>query len=195
MSSLLSPRLRLFLPRVRLVRLQSSVARCPSCSRPLPANLPACTSCWSIRPLPPDTSHHELFNLEDKPNPFLVHLPTLKERFRQAQAACHPDAWATKSPVSGFLLFLFLILICPQRDRDLAHTLSSRLNEAYQTLLNPLSRAEYILERNGVHISEADQVEDLEFMGDIMEQREAIEEAGAGDSESVHRIVEENDGT
>ncbi|KAF8909025.1 hypothetical protein CPB84DRAFT_1665967, partial [Gymnopilus junonius] len=152
-------------------------SRCPSCSRPLPADLPACTSCWSIRPLPPNVSHHQLFSLEEQPNPFLIHLPTLKQRFRQAQAACHPDAWATKSP----------------KDQDLAHTLSSRLNEAYQCLLNPLSRAEYILERNGVHISEADQVEDMEFMVDIMEQREAIEEAGAEDPDRVQQIVEAND--
>lgn len=81
-----------------------------------------------------------------------------------------------------------------QKDQDLAHSLSSRLNEAYQCLLNPLSRAEYILERNGVHISESDHVEDMEFMADIMEQREAIEEAGSEDSEAVHELVEANDG-
>ena len=73
---------------------------CPSCHNPLPSNLPACTSCWSISPISPNTSHHFLFGLPYEPNPFSIHLPTLKERFRQAQAACHPDVWATGNPVS-----------------------------------------------------------------------------------------------
>jgi len=78
---------------------------CQACSRPLPTNLPACTACSSIHPLPSHVSHHHLFGLDEGSNPFLVDLPTLKKRFRDAQAACHPDTWASKSPVYLFLLF------------------------------------------------------------------------------------------
>src|SRR6266540_1081292 len=77
----------------------SSSLLCPSCSTPLPSNLPACQACSSIFPLPPKISHHKLFAIPDEPNPFVVDLQTLKERFRKGQAACHPDAWASKSPV------------------------------------------------------------------------------------------------
>src|SRR5690242_11858651 len=61
----------------------SSGARtCPVCSKPLPSFLPACTNCWNIFSLPPDVTHHELFGLPYEPNPFIVDLSALKQRFR-----------------------------------------------------------------------------------------------------------------
>ncbi|KAF8168094.1 hypothetical protein B0H34DRAFT_645051 [Crassisporium funariophilum] len=149
-------------------------SRCPSCSQPLPSKIPVCTSCWSIFPIPPNVSHHALFGLPYDPNPFNVHLATLKQRFRQAQAVCHPDTWATKNA------------------QDLAHSLSSRVNEAYQCLMRPLPRAEYILERNGIHMSESDQIEDLEFMSEIMEAREIIDDATPQDRSQVEQLVQDN---
>lgn len=74
----------------------------------------------------------------------------------------------------------------------MAHTLSSRLNEAYQTLLRPLARAEYILERNGYSLSERDQVDDMAFMMEIMEARETIDEASPDDKSSIEALIEEN---
>ena len=70
--------------------------------------------------------------------------------------------------------------------------MSARVNHAYQTLLDPLSRAEYILERNHVPISEGDHAEDMMFMAEIMEARETIDEAE--DSSQVHELYEENEG-
>ncbi|CAA7265797.1 unnamed protein product [Cyclocybe aegerita] len=150
---------------------------CPSCSQPLPTSLPACPSCSSISPLPPKITHHDLFGLPYEPNPFVVDLSTLKKRFREAQAACHPDAWASKS----------------SKEQDLAHILSSRLNEAYQCLLNPLPRVEYILEQNGVPLSETEQVEDLAFMAEIMEAREIIDEATPENKAVIDELIQMND--
>lgn len=70
--------------------------------------------------------------------------------------------------------------------------MSARVNHAYQTLLDPLSRAEYILERNHVPISEGDHVDDMMFMAEIMEARETIDEA-QGVAE-VQALFEENEG-
>ncbi|PPQ64272.1 hypothetical protein CVT24_008410 [Panaeolus cyanescens] len=150
---------------------------CINCSTTLNSNIPVCKKCGSISPLPSNTSHHSLLGVPDKPNPFVVDVPTLKQRFRQAQSICHPDAWSTKPP----------------NQQDMAHTLSSRLNEAYQTLLRPLARAEYILERNGYPLSERDQVDDMEFMMEIMDSRERIDEASPGDKSSISSLVEENE--
>lgn len=72
---------------------------CVNCSSPINSNIPVCKSCGSISPLPSHLSHHSLLGIPDKPNPFLIHLPTLKQKFRQAQSICHPDAWSTKPPV------------------------------------------------------------------------------------------------
>ncbi|KAJ7225510.1 hypothetical protein GGX14DRAFT_420860 [Mycena pura] len=156
-------------------RLLSTLAlRCSSCSQPLPTPLPACNKCDSISPIPPSATFHDIFALPARPNPFVVDKVLLKRRFRQAQAVCHPDSWASKG----------------QHKQDIAQSLSSRLNEAYNTLVNPLRRAEYILEQNGLPILESDQLDDLEFITDIMQVREGIDEAE--DAEALALIVEAN---
>lgn len=85
----------------RFQNAQSPASKtCPACSKPLPSPVPACTNCWSIFSLPPNVTHHEIFGLPYEPNPFIVDLSALKQRFRQAQAVCHPDTWTSKGPVS-----------------------------------------------------------------------------------------------
>ncbi|KAJ7038195.1 hypothetical protein C8F04DRAFT_1089875 [Mycena alexandri] len=152
-------------------------ARCSSCSQTLPTPLPACTRCGFISPIPPSTSFHDIFALPSRPNPFVVDAALLKRRFREAQAVCHPDSWASKG----------------QHKQDIAQSLSSRLNEAYSSLLRPLPRAEYILEQHGLPISEHDQLDDMEFIAEIMQARESIDEAsdaGRTGTETV-RVLEQ----
>ncbi|KAJ7634308.1 hypothetical protein DFH06DRAFT_1221655 [Mycena polygramma] len=77
-----------------------------------------------------------------------------------------------------------------QHQQDIAQSLSSRVNEAYNSLLNPLRRAEYILEQHGLPISENDQLDDLEFISEIMQARESIDEAT--DADELAHIVDDN---
>ena len=79
-----------------------------------------------------------------------------------------------------------------KQKQDVAQALSARLNNAYQTLLYPLSRAEYILELNQLPMSESDQVNDTTFMSHVMDARETIEE-GEDESE-IMALAEKNDG-
>ncbi|KAL4267125.1 HscB family protein [Pleurotus pulmonarius] len=111
--------------------------------------------------LPSDISYHELLGLPEDTNPFSVDTTALKSNFRRAQQICHPDSWASKG----------------EGKQDLAHSLSSLVNSAYQRLLKPLARAEYILERNGHPMSEEDKLDDILFMSEVMEAREEIENA------------------
>ena len=185
---------RMFSLRRRLVttRLFSNLS-CPSCHKPLRSNIPACTSCWSISPISSNISHHALFGLPYEPNPFSIHLPTLKQRFRQAQAVCHPDTWATRNPVCHSKTPTH-VYSHQKSQQGLAHTLSSRLNEAYQCLSRPLSRAEYILERNGVPTTESDSLEGAPFMLKIMDAREAIDEATPEDHSEIEQLVKNTHG-
>ncbi|KAF8350061.1 hypothetical protein F5887DRAFT_877382 [Amanita rubescens] len=154
---------------------KSLPASCPSCHTPLPSALPACTNCWTISNVPENVTHHQLFALPYDPNPFSVNLPLLRRRFLRAQTTCHPDAWSSKGP----------------HKQDIAQDISSRLNGAYQSLLNPLSRAEYILELNQLPMSESDQVNDMAFMSHVMEARETIE--GGENEIEIVTLAEEND--
>ncbi|KAK7064230.1 adaptin N terminal region-domain-containing protein [Favolaschia claudopus] len=131
------------------------------------------------------TSFHDIFALPSRPNPFVVDTVLLKRRFREAQAVCHPDSWASKGQVRVAIKF-------SRHKQDIAQSLSSRVNEAYNSLLHPLHRAEYILDQNGLPLSEDDKLDDMEFISEIMEARENIEEAS--DEEELASIVDENRG-
>lgn len=66
------------------------------------------------------------------------------------------------------------------------------MNEAYQALLRPLARAEYILSRNNLPVSEHDQATDTAFMMEVMEARELIDDAQ--EANEVINLMEGNDG-
>lgn len=82
-----------------------------------------------------------------------------------------------------------------------AEAASSVINDAYTTLRDPLRRAEYILSLHGIDTKKEGEkmggglglegvatgggIEDMEFLDEIMEVREAVEEAGEGDIEGL----------
>jgi molecular chaperone HscB len=63
-----------------------------------------------------------------------------------------------------------------QEEQKLAEEQSSFINKAYNTLLKPLSRGEYLLELHGDPIEEANTAVDPEFLMGIMEFNEDIVE-------------------
>jgi molecular chaperone HscB len=112
--------------------------------------------------------------LPDDSNPFLIDTALLKQRFRQMQSVCHPDTWASKG----------------QDNQDAAQALSSAVNHAYQTLLQPMPRIEYILSQNEHPMEETDKLQDNEFLMSIMMAREEIEMAET--REETEAVIQEN---
>ena len=84
----------------------------------------------------------------------------LRNEFLQLQAKAHPD-------------------LHQGQDKARAEGLSSLINEAYKTLSNPLLRAQYLLSLRGIEVAEDEtaKVEDPELLVEVLETREAIEEA------------------
>ncbi|KAL2543043.1 DNAJ heat shock N-terminal domain-containing protein [Abeliophyllum distichum] len=64
-----------------------------------------------------------------------------------------------------------------QREREYAAEQSARVINAYRTLTDPLSRAIYILKLENVVVDVEERITDLELLAEIMELREAVEEA------------------
>lgn len=64
------------------------------------------------------------------------------------------------------------------------------VNRAYKTLLVPLARAEYLLQLNGVVVPEDNSALDAEFLMEMMEKNEEIEEADTEELllEQMHKI-------
>ncbi|KAK8254739.1 putative chaperone [Phyllosticta capitalensis] len=127
----------------------------------------------------PDHTHYSLFpnTLSRGPppsGPFDIDLRALKSEFLRLQALAHPDRH-------------------PQTHKRTAEALSARINEAYKTLQSPLSRAQYLLRLQGIEVAEDEtlKIEDPELLMEVLEAREAIEEA-EGEGE-IRAMKEEND--
>ncbi len=109
----------------------------------------------------------DYFTLFGLPRSQVLDPAQLEARYRQLQAEVHPDRFAHRS----------------EAEKRLAMQMTSYVNEAWQTLKNPLRRAQYLLKLAGhdVHL-ETNTAMPLEFLQEQMEWREAVAEAkAAGD--------------
>ncbi len=103
--------------------------------------------------------HFQLFGLAQC---YRIDTAQLEQQYRALQALVHPDKSAH----------------LPDSEQRLAMQRATRVNEAYQTLRNPLRRARYLLSLHGVDIQEENNtVMPADFLMAQMEWREAVIEA------------------
>ncbi|MEK8027886.1 MAG: co-chaperone protein HscB [Pseudomonadota bacterium] len=102
------------------------------------------------------------FTLFDLPQRHALERPLLDERWRQLQAAAHPDRFASEGAAAQRLAMQWAV----------------RINEAYQRLRDPLKRAAYLVElRGGAIDAERNTAMPPAFLMQQMEWREALDEA------------------
>jgi molecular chaperone HscB len=105
------------------------------------------------------SSHFELFGL---PAVFSLDQEMLEKAYRDIQSQVHPDRFAHAGDA--------------ERRASLQWT--TRVNEAFQVLKNPVSRASHLLELRGVDVAfETNTAMPPEFLMQQMELREKLEEA------------------
>lgn len=108
-------------------------------------------------------NYFELFGM---PVGFLLDAAELSARYRELQKVVHPDRYAA----SG------------EQSQRLSLQSATMVNEAYETLKDPLRRAQYLLTLKGVEIDPAQQsLNDPAFLMQQMELREALAEVAAKD--------------
>lgn len=104
-------------------------------------------------------NHFELFGL---PARFEVDAEALARAYRDIQSRVHPDRFAHAGDA--------------ERRASLQWT--TRVNEAFQALRNPVARARHLLELHGVDVAfETNTAMPQDFLVQQMELREALEEA------------------
>jgi molecular chaperone HscB len=104
-------------------------------------------------------SHFELFGL---PAAFAVEAEALERSYREIQSKVHPDRFAHAGDA--------------ERRASLQWT--TRVNEAYRTLKDPVQRAKHLLELHGVDLAfETNTAMPQDFLMQQMELRETLEEA------------------
>ncbi|KPK37149.1 MAG: hypothetical protein AMJ69_12425 [Gammaproteobacteria bacterium SG8_47] len=109
----------------------------------------------------PSSNHFKLFGLEIG---FDIDEQLLAQRYRELQRTAHPDRYVSAT----------------DRERRLAVQRAAEINDAFQILREPLSRARYLLELNGVGWdAERNTATDPAFLMEQMELRETLHEARA----------------
>jgi molecular chaperone HscB len=100
-------------------------------------------------------NHFALFGLEPG---FEIDPQYLAERYRELQRQVHPDRFAGAS----------------DQERLLSVQQAAQVNEAYQTLKSPLSRARYLLMLRGIDLNEQDTSMEPAFLLEQIELRETL---------------------
>lgn len=102
-------------------------------------------------------NYFELFNLSPT---FSISLDKLASTFKALQSQVHPDRYANASSA----------------EKRLSVQHSSLINQAYQTLRNPLERAKYLLRLHGLDAApQSNTISDPAFLMQQMELRERLE--------------------
>ena len=111
----------------------------------------------------------DYFTLFGLPASYTLSLEPLAARYQELQRQYHPDKFASGSAAEQ--------LAAVQQ--------SATINQAWQTLRHPLTRAEYLLSLHGFDLaSEQHTVRDTAFLMEQLELREELDEIGKAKDEA-----------
>jgi molecular chaperone HscB len=117
-------------------------------------------------------SSSDAFGLLGLPARFDLDPSVIEAAFFERSRELHPDKHAT----------------APAAERVAILSRSRALNDAYQTLKKPISRAEYLLEREGLTIGDNERIDPAIVMR-VLEAREELAEARlAGDRVVIEKL-------
>ncbi|MBL8658989.1 MAG: Fe-S protein assembly co-chaperone HscB [Rhodospirillales bacterium] len=136
-----------------------AISTCWSCRGPVAGDSIFCATCGAVQP-PADVDHFARLDLTPT---FDVDADSLDRGYFDAQRRLHPDRFATRTP----------------RERAFSQLQAVSLNEAYETLKDPLRRADYLVTLKGGEVAPegCSLVNEQELLHEVMERREELAEA------------------
>jgi len=143
------------------------VIACWSCKGPVQRVTPFCETCGAVQP-PGQANHFRRMGLTIS---FDVDVADLDQRYFDLQRHLHPDRFATRSG----------------QEKSLSQQQATAINDAYETLKEPLKRADYLVHLKGTDVlpEGCNLVNDTELLMETMELREALAEAETTDQVDV----------
>jgi molecular chaperone HscB len=112
------------------------------------------------------------FDLFGLPISYIVDSNSLSERYRELQRVIHPDRFANAS----------------EQERRLSVQSAARINEAFETLKDPIARASYLLLLHGIEMDTLNEsTQDMAFLMQQMELREELEGV-RGQADPYHAV-------
>ncbi len=154
---------------------QIGLIACWSCKGPVQPVTPFCETCGAVQP-PGQSNHFQRMGLAVS---FDVDIPDLDQRYFDMQRHLHPDRFATRSP----------------QEKSLSQQQATAVNDAYETLKEPLKRADYLVHLKGTEVlpEGCNLVNDTELLMETMELREALSEANTPDEVDALSVRAAND--
>lgn len=119
-------------PGMVVLANSESSSSCWSCGEMRAAHF--CTSCGKVQP-PAPADHFAFFGLPQKLN---LDLASLERTFYELSRKLHPDLYGTADA----------------REQEWSLEQTSKLNDAYRTLKDPIGRTQYLLRLEGVELEE-----------------------------------------
>ena len=134
-----------------------STTTCWSCHTPTNAAA-FCPACGKIQPLPANADYFTYFGL---PRKLWMGMDGLEQEFLQLSWKLHPDNFVNTD----------------EGEREISLQRSSRLNDAYRVLKDPVARVEYLLELEGMRKEgEHKQQAPPELLEEVFELNESLDE-------------------
>ncbi len=134
-----------------------SATPCWSCQAPT-NGAGFCPACGKIQPLSAGADYFAFFGL---PHKLWVGMDGLEQKFLQLSWKLHPDNFVNST----------------EREREMSLQRSSKLNDAYRVLRDPVARVEYLLELEGMRKEgEHKQQAPPELLEEVFELNESLDE-------------------
>jgi molecular chaperone HscB len=130
---------------------------CWSCHGPIAPTALFCATCRAVQP-PRDIDHFARLGL---PRGFAIDAQELDRLYFARQRQLHPDRFVTRSA----------------RERAISQSQAVSLNDAYEALRTPLSRAEYLLRLGGAPVDRDPTIRDPRLLSEQLERREQLDDA------------------
>ncbi|MCK5547325.1 MAG: Fe-S protein assembly co-chaperone HscB [Rhodospirillaceae bacterium] len=139
--------------------ISKQVVPCWSCHGPLQAGSAFCSTCNAVQP-PAGVDHFTRLDLDVN---FDVDTAALDSVYFELQRALHPDRFATSTA----------------KEKAYSQAQATAINDAYETIKDPLKRADYIIHIKGVNVTPdgCNLVNDPSILMEAMEVREKLEAA------------------
>ena len=135
--------------------LSGDLVPCWSCKGPVDRRALFCHTCSAIQP-PHGIDHFSRLGMAQK---FDLDSQDVERNYFRFQRIVHPDRFAAKSA----------------REKSLSQAQAVALNDAYETLRDPLARAMHLLDLNGAALPKDDHtVRDPELLMAALEDRETL---------------------
>lgn len=115
----------------------------------------------------------DFFTLFQCEQQFEVDPNHLSNRYRELQKIAHPDRFASGN----------------DQEKRFAAQMTSRINQAYDTLKHPLKRAIYLLEQSDIDIEHNPTLDPM-FLMEQIELREEMEDIGEAGEDGLPRLDE-----